>query len=119
MTKFRCPGCGRVLCERLRKLACDIRIFAEVIGNVGALFAVCDVGHHLLWKGSRRIEDDSVEAALASIEQALGGAIEDAEAPAAGLEGGSSGGSSSVRLAQAQHAMSTARTLTSAPATQV
>ncbi|WP_286220915.1 VCBS domain-containing protein [Marinobacter apostichopi] len=46
------------------------------------------------------IADDSVEAALASIEQALGGAIEDAEAPAAGLEGGSSGGSSSVRLAR-------------------
>ncbi|WP_372983033.1 retention module-containing protein, partial [Marinobacter sediminum] len=46
------------------------------------------------------VEDDSVAAALASIEEALGGAIEDAEAPAAGLEGGSSGGSSSVRLAR-------------------
>ena len=46
------------------------------------------------------VEDDSIAQALASIEEALGGSIEDAEAPAAGLEGGSSGGSSSVRLAR-------------------
>jgi hypothetical protein len=46
------------------------------------------------------LEDDSVAQALASIEAALGGSIEDAEAPAAGLEGGSSGGSSTVRLAR-------------------
>ena len=47
------------------------------------------------------LEDDSVAQALASIEAALGGSIEDAEAPAAGLDGaGGGGGSSAVRLAR-------------------
>ncbi|MHA7808646.1 MAG: retention module-containing protein [Marinobacter adhaerens] len=46
------------------------------------------------------VEDESVAQALAAIEEALGTSIEEAEAPAAGLEGGSAGGSSSVRLAR-------------------
>ena len=44
------------------------------------------------------VEDDSVAQALAAIEEALGSSIEEAEAPAAGLDGGSAGGSSFVRL---------------------
>ncbi|WP_279191238.1 Ig-like domain-containing protein [Marinobacter nauticus] len=46
------------------------------------------------------LEDSSVEQALAAIEDALGSSLDDIEAPAAGIDGGSAGGSSSVRLAR-------------------
>ncbi|MBU2953321.1 retention module-containing protein, partial [Marinobacter sp. F3R08] len=46
------------------------------------------------------VAQDSVAEALASIEAALGSSLDDIDAPAAGLDGGSAGGSSSVRLAR-------------------
>ncbi|MBY6192164.1 hypothetical protein KUW06_00005, partial [Marinobacter hydrocarbonoclasticus] len=46
------------------------------------------------------LEDSSVAQALAAIENALGSSLDDIEAPAAGIDGSSAGGSSSVRLAR-------------------
>ncbi|WP_417515823.1 Ig-like domain-containing protein [Marinobacter sp.] len=73
---------------------------AIVEGGTSILATAEMAGNFVPARADSGLEDDSIAQALASIEEALGGSIEDAEAPAAGLEGGSSGGSSSVRLAR-------------------